>query len=247
MKNNFYFNEPLANLYLKPSINSEVTSQILYGQKFKILKKFKNWVKIKLSYDNYTGYIKNSNFYSKFNQQYKISKLKADVYSIRKNKFIKIKKNIYFGSTLSIISKSNKFYQFEKNKWIRKKDIVHINYKEKNIRKILELFLNTKYIWGGRSSEGIDCSGLVQIYFYYNKIFCPRDTIDQIPFFQRNKKKFQKICKNLIFWKGHVAICINKKNLIHAYGPKKKVIKMSIIKTIKKINYDTGLNPIYIN
>ena len=40
---------------------------------------------------------------------------------------------------------------------------------------------------------------------------------------------------NIIFWKGHVAICINSKQLIHAYGPEKKVLIMPILKTIKRI------------
>ena len=40
---------------------------------------------------------------------------------------------------------------------------------------------------------------------------------------------------DLIYWKGHVALCINSKSLIHAYGPKKKVLIMPIYKTIKLI------------
>ena len=46
-------------------------------------------------------------------------------------------------------------------------------------------------------------------------------------------KKFKK--GDIIFWKGHVAICVNSKQLIHAYGPKKKVIIMPIKGTIKRI------------
>ena len=57
MKNNF-LNSSFANINSKPSSNSEVLSQILYGEKFKILSKKKNWVKIQTSYDNYVGYIK---------------------------------------------------------------------------------------------------------------------------------------------------------------------------------------------
>ena len=57
MKNNF-FNYSISNIYLKPSFNSEVISQILYGEKFKILSKERNWVKIKTSFDNYIGFIK---------------------------------------------------------------------------------------------------------------------------------------------------------------------------------------------
>ncbi len=79
---------------------------------------------------------------------------------------------------------------------------------------------------------GIDCSALLQAYFNYNNLFYPRDTKDQINYskisFKRNK--FQK--GDIIFWKGHVAMCLNSKQLIHAYGPKKKVIIMPILKTV---------------
>ena len=61
---------------------------------------------------------------------------------------------------------------------------------------------------------------------------CPRDSKDQLIFFKK-KISLSKIKKgDLIFWKGHVAIALNKKLLIHAYGPKKKVLIMPILKTI---------------
>ncbi len=47
MKNNFFYNFSLENINAKPSNNSETLSQILYGEKFKVLKNKKNWVKIK--------------------------------------------------------------------------------------------------------------------------------------------------------------------------------------------------------
>ena len=50
-------------------------------------------------------------------------------------------------------------------------------------------------------------------------------------------KKISKNFKkgNIIYWKGHVAVCINSKKLIHAYGPMKKVIIMNTVKTIERI------------
>ncbi|MDC0642731.1 SH3 domain-containing protein, partial [Candidatus Pelagibacter sp.] len=50
MKNNFFFKKQFSNIYKKASKNSEVTSQILYGEKFKILSKNKEWIKIKSSF-----------------------------------------------------------------------------------------------------------------------------------------------------------------------------------------------------
>ena len=72
------------------------------------------------------------------------------------------------------------------------------------------------------------------MFFYYNNLFYPRDTKDQKKYSVKKKtKEFKK--GDIIFWKGHVAICINSKELIHAYGPEKKVIIMPIKKTITKI------------
>ena len=59
--------------------------------------------------------------------------------------------------------------------------------------------------------------------------------------------KLKKIKKNdIIYWKGHVAIAISKKKLIHAYGPMKKTVIMNIDQTIKRIERTANLNVIGI-
>ena len=73
MKNNF-FNYSVANIYSKPSSKSEVISQILYGEKFKIIGKKKDWYKIRNNYDNYIGFIKKRKFNQKFQPTNKIYK-----------------------------------------------------------------------------------------------------------------------------------------------------------------------------
>ena len=99
--------------------------------------------------------------------------------------------------------------------------------------------MNVKYKWGGKHFSGVDCSGLIQLFFNYNNKFCPRDTKNQIKYFKK-KVKIKNIKKNdLIFWKGHVALAISKTKLIHAYGPLKMVTTMPISNTIKRI-YQTA-------
>ena len=231
MKNNFYFKEPFSNIYKLPNIHSEVTSQILYGERFKILSKRKSWIKIKSLYDRYVGFIKNKDYVKELKISHKVSNIQANIF---KNPNIKSKKALYFGSKLQVIEKRNRFVRIEKNRWVKLKDIKKINHKEKNFIKIFKLFLKTKYVWGGKTNKGIDCSALLQIFFYYHNLFYPRDTRDQIKYsIKKISKKFKK--GDIIFWKGHVAICVNSKQLIHAYGPKKKVIIMPIKETIKRI------------
>ena len=102
-------------------------------------------------------------------------------------------------------------------------------------------FINVKYKWGGKHFTRVDCSGLIQLFLNFNNKFCPRDTKDQMSYFKK-KVKLKNIKKNdLIFWKGHVAVAISKKKLIHAYGPFKRIVIMSTNKTINRIYKTAGL------
>ena len=239
MKNNF-LNKSVANIYLKPSSNSEVVSQILYGEKFKILLKRKKYIKIKTHYDNYIGYIKKDKFLENFKPSHKISKIKSRIFFKRGKRFLSSNHYLYYGSGVCKRNENKKYIEFEKNKWIKKSDIKNIDHYEKNYIKVFKFFLNTKYLWGGKTCDGIDCSALIQIYFYYNRIFFPRDTKDQIRFCKRKRSK-NRLKGDIVFWKGHVGICLNKSRFIHAYGPKKKVIIMPTVQTIKLIDKTANL------
>ena len=238
MQNNFYFKGNFSNIYRKPSKKSEVTSQIIYGEEFKILSKNKSWIKIKTLFDNYKGFIINSKYVEKFSPNYKVSSLKAKIY---KKPGIKTNSWLPLASKLSVLEQKKNYVQIEKSKWIKKIDIKKLNHKDKNYIKMFKKFLNVKYVWGGKTFKGIDCSALLQIFFTYNNTFYPRDTKDQINYSKKKleKRKFKK--GYIIFWKGHVAMCLNSKQLIHAYGPEKKVIIMPIKETINRIQRTANL------
>ncbi len=242
MKNNFFYQKPFSNIYAKPSIKSEITTQILYGEKIKILSKRKNWLKIKTDYDNYVGFLKHSKLMRQFCPSFKVYKAKTRIFKKIRMKFIRSEKFLFFASRIVKKKSYNGFIEFEKNMWIKKRDLKPIKFCEKKFSKILKLFINSRYKWGGKTSNGIDCSALVQIYFFFNNIYFPRDTKDQIKFIRKTKK--YKIYKkdSLLYWEGHVAVLLNKNTLIHAYGPKKKVVIMEKIKTIREIKKNTNLD-----
>ena len=239
MKNNFFSKKPISNIYKKPSILSEVTSQIIYGEQFKILRTNKNWIKIKSAFDNYIGYIKNEKYIQKHKPTHKVYTVKAPIH-IKPN--LKSKNFLPFSSKISVINENKNYVEYEKNKWLKKKDIKKINHKEKNFLKIFRYFIETKYAWGGKSYKGIDCSALVQLFYHYNQSFYPRDTKDQIKYSKKNRKNKLYKKGDIIFWKGHVAVCVNSKQLIHAYGPEKKVLTMPIKQTIDRIEKTAKLS-----
>ena len=172
MKNNYFFKKQFSNIYKKASKNSEVTSQIIYGEKFEILSKNKKWIKIKTLFDNYIGYIENKDYVDKHFPKYKVYSLKARI----SNKFNKKTKNFLpFGSKVYLINENKNHIEFEKNKWLKKNDLKKINHKENNFNKIFKLFLKTKYVWGGKTYKGIYCSALLQMFNYYNMSYYPRE------------------------------------------------------------------------
>ena len=240
MQNRYFCRNSYLNVYELASKNSNISTQLLYGEKFKVIKKIKNFLKIKTDFDNYTGYIKVKKFKKKLNKTHKVSVLKSKIYSKPKSKFGS-KKYLPFSSEIEILEKKNNFIMFEKNKWISLNELEIIKKKNVDFTKIFKLFLDCKYKWGGKSFDGIDCSALLQIFYKFNNKFFPRDTADQIRVTNGvvKKKVFKK--GDIIFWKGHVAICLNSKNLIHAYGPRKKVLIMPINQTIKLIKKTVNL------
>jgi cell wall-associated NlpC family hydrolase len=94
-----------------------------------------------------------------------------------------------------------------------------IESKEPDFVAVAERFVGVPYLWGGKTSLGIDCSGLVQIALTASGIACPRDSdmqeralgaplpIDDLAGLRRG---------DLIFWKGHVAIVRNPQTIVHA-------------------------------
>ena len=234
----FTNNFPIINLYKKPNKKSEVVTQMIYGESFSVSKKTKKWFKISIKEDNYKGFIQKKNFSKYIRPTHKVNTLKAKVYKLpNKNKI----KELPFGSKIKVINSKKNFFKFFRG-WINKKDIKPISFKQTDPFKKITLFQNIKYKWGGKSFKGIDCSGLVQICLNYNNIFCPRDAKDQVKYFKKNIN-LRKIKKNdILYWKGHVAVALSKKKLIHAYGPLRKTVIMDIDDTIKRIKRTAKLS-----
>ena len=81
---------------------------------------------------------------------------------------------------------------------------------------VAERFLGVPYLWGGKSSLGLDCSGLVQVALTACGIKCPRDSDMQESALGKSTSLAGLQSGDLIFWKGHVAIARGRNSMIHA-------------------------------
>ena len=80
VQNSFFLKEPFVDILEEPKKNSNISSQLIYGESFKIIGKKNNYFKIKTSYDKYSGFIKKIDSYEKFNPTHKVGILKARIY-----------------------------------------------------------------------------------------------------------------------------------------------------------------------
>tara|TARA_B100001093_G_scaffold464884_1_gene482137 strand:+ start:20328 stop:21092 length:765 start_codon:yes stop_codon:yes gene_type:complete len=201
---------------------SEMTSQILFGEHFKILKEKKNWCFIQLDHDKYKGWICNKQFTYINKDEY--DNLSIDNKFFTKNIISKIKdlnnQTIVLGSTLPSYSNkqikiNNRIFNFYASTYQSrdiKKDLIKLAYK----------FLNTPYMWGGRTIFGIDCSGFTQLVYRLNGINIPRDAYQQAKVGSKIKDIKNSNASDLAFFGNqkitHVGIILKNNNIIHASG-----------------------------
>jgi cell wall-associated NlpC family hydrolase len=94
--------------------------------------------------------------------------------------------------------------------------LVPIKAKQHDFVSVAEKFLETPYLWGGKTSLGIDCSGLVQIALQSGGIAAPRDSDMQELALGKLSSLAELRRGDLVFWKGHVAIARDGETLLHA-------------------------------
>lgn len=100
---------------------------------------------------------------------------------------------------------------------------------------IAEMFMNTPYLWGGKSSLGIDCSGLVQLALQTAGVACPRDTYMQERALGQPAALSELRRGDLIFWKGHVGIASDATTLLHANAHHMMVVKEPVHEAVTRI------------
>ena len=221
----------ICNLSIVPirseaSDASEMTSQMLFGEHFTILEKNKYWSKIRLFYDNFEGYIDNKQF-EEISEDYfqKLSTIES-IYSGDIIDFISSDTNDLFtiplGARLPSFT-SNQFYINTKRFQYEGATFKGVLSKNEIIQKAFT-YLNTPFLWGGKTPFGIDCSGFTQMTYKLCGYKIPRDAKEQaskgevLSFIEESEPGDLAFFDNEEGEIIHVGIILNDYHIIHAHG-----------------------------
>lgn len=212
-------NLSIVPLRAEPTDLSEMVSQVLYGEHFKILAKRKNWIFIRLAFDAYEGWIDNKQYLSVSEEQYtsleeeplQLSSDLVDFVSNKENHLL----SICLGSSISATSIFN--HSFE-GKFVLGK------FSKDNLVNSAIHYLNSPYLWGGKTPFGIDCSGFTQMVYKLNghKLF--RDASQQatqgeaLSFIEESESGDLAFFDNEEGKITHVGIIMEDNYIIHAHG-----------------------------
>ena len=209
----------IVSLRSESSVKSELVSQVLYGEHFKVLEQRKKWSKIRLAFDKYEGWIDNEQYLEISELQYKDLEKATLCHAADLVEFIENKKGqlspIVLGSSLSAIDLLG-----------HKHDGTSVTGKQpkKNLLNTAYLYLNAPHQWGGKSPFGIDCSGFTQMVYKLNGYKLLRDASQQatqgdaLSFIEESEPGDLAFFDNAEGEIIHVGIIMKDNYIIHAHG-----------------------------
>lgn len=216
----FEISDALAPLRRAPSSDAEMLTQALKGERATIYEHSgEGWAWGQLNNDGYVGWLPDRALGRPSGKPtHWVTALRTLAFPGPSIKLPPVETPT-LGAMLTVLREEGPFAVTREGWYLPHQHIGPLNTHVADFVAIAEEFVGTPYLWGGKSSLGIDCSGLVQLSLAAAGVACPRDsdmqqdrlgkTIDP-----REVKKLQR--GDLIFWKGHVGIARDADTIVHA-------------------------------
>jgi hypothetical protein len=213
----------VAPLRADQSDRSEMVSQILFGEKVEILDKKNNWIKIRADYDQYEGWADIKQFLVISDVEFQTINLNhyaSEGFNLAVDEDMPL--TLPMGSILPNLENGKIKFGTKELDYLG--EFQTRNFIKSHIPELAYLYLNTPYLWGGKSVFGIDCSGFVQQVYKFCGYKLPRDAYQQAELGEALSFVEEAEPGDLAFFDNadgkiiHVGIILEGNKIIHAHG-----------------------------
>lgn len=234
---------PAAALRRAPDAAAEQLDQVLFGELFEVLETKGGFAWGQARRDGYVGFVEAAALApAGAAPDRRVTAIRTYAFA-EPNIKSRALGPISINSLIAVEAREGRFVKAAASGWIVEQHLAPIGQAfETDAAAVAERFLGAPYLWGGRESLGLDCSGLVQQVLFACGRACPRDTDQQeAAFAPIGRESLRR--GDLVFWRGHVAMMLDAARIIHANAHHMAVAAESLEQVIARVSAAGGGEP----
>lgn len=211
-----------APLHRSPSRDAPVDTQALFGESVTVYDEHEGWAWVQLHDDRYVGYLPSILLGEPGPEPtHRVGAIRTFVYP-GPNLKLPYQDYLTLNAKVSIMETEGEYARLATGGWVYAAHLSDLDAREPDYVSVAERFLHTPYLWGGKTSLGLDCSGLTQTVLAAAGITALRDTDMQEKQLGTSIEVTPDLSGlqrgDLVFWRGHVGLMMDGTNFIHATG-----------------------------
>ncbi|MFA7414047.1 MAG: NlpC/P60 family protein [Rhizobium sp.] len=233
---------PVVALRARPDLATGIDTELLLGEEVTVFERADRWAWVKAASDGYVGYLPETALGEPLPAPtHHVTVPRTFLYPGADLRF-PASTALSMGSRVTVTgeaeTRGTRYFLLSDGRAVIASHCLPIGtYAGKDYVAIAARFLETPYLWGGRSGFGIDCSGLVQLSLLMTGQAAPRDTDMQAAGLGAEIDRAELMRGDLVFWKGHVGIMEDEKTLLHANGHTMTVAREDFEAAVKRIGW----------